>query len=389
MPNITPIDILIIGSGPAGMSTALHIVRKQPEWADRLVVVDKAIHPREKLCGGGLTQLGMEVLSKLDLALGVPSFPVHEVQLVYHSLRFSVQDTPIFWVVRRNEFDHWLVQTGQKWGIQVRQGEAVTAIESTPGYVVVTTEKTTYHARVVVAADGSRSFVRQALHWPDSGRMSRLLEVLTPEEAETQWEFQDRVAVFDFSAMEVGLQGYCWDFPSFIEGQPVMNRGVFDSRVRPERPRADLKGTLATTLRLRQRNLLDYPLKGHPIYRFDAHAQFARPHIILAGDAAGADPLFGEGISFALGFGRVAAAAIVDAFARQDFTFDDYGRRIRTDPLLAQLAMRTNLSRLAYRITWPWLLRLGWWLVPWLIGVLAWFNPRYVPIALVKVKRLK
>ncbi|MFW6097498.1 MAG: FAD-dependent monooxygenase, partial [Chloroflexota bacterium] len=49
------VDVLIVGSGPSGMSTALHLVQADAGWAERILVVDKAVHPREKLCGGGVT----------------------------------------------------------------------------------------------------------------------------------------------------------------------------------------------------------------------------------------------------------------------------------------------------------------------------------------------
>lgn len=55
MSEIIHTDILIIGSGPSGTSTALHLVKQDPAWAKRIIIVDKAIHPREKLCGGGIT----------------------------------------------------------------------------------------------------------------------------------------------------------------------------------------------------------------------------------------------------------------------------------------------------------------------------------------------
>jgi flavin-dependent dehydrogenase len=55
MKQVEYVDTLIVGSGPAGSSTALHLVQKDPAWAERILVVDKAVHPREKLCGGGIT----------------------------------------------------------------------------------------------------------------------------------------------------------------------------------------------------------------------------------------------------------------------------------------------------------------------------------------------
>jgi len=374
------VDILIIGSGPAGMSTALHLVQLDPAWAGRILVVDKAVHPREKLCGGGITRLGKDVLAGLGLSIEPPNFPVHEVRLAYQQQTYAVRDTPVFWVVRRPEFDHWLVQQGQKQGVRVRQGEPVRDIIPAKDYVEVITGRAVVRAKAVIAADGSRSFVRQRLKWGDNGRVARLLEVLTPEVAQKQMEFRNRVAVFDFSQMAAGVQGYYWDFPSLVKGQPFMNRGVFDSRIRAERPRVPLKQELRQAMQKRDRNLDDYRLKGHPIYWFDKDAQFARPRMILAGDAAGADPLFGEGISFALGYGQISAAALADAFARRDFSFTGYRQQILTHPLLGQLSTRAWLARIVYRLKSPRLIGLGWRLSPLLVRFLAWYNPRSVPV---------
>lgn len=57
------VDLIIIGSGPAGISTALHLLQQDPGWADRMIMIEKASHPWPKLCGGGMTRLGWKFLS--------------------------------------------------------------------------------------------------------------------------------------------------------------------------------------------------------------------------------------------------------------------------------------------------------------------------------------
>jgi flavin-dependent dehydrogenase len=379
-PELETVDVLIVGAGPAGVSTALHLVHKDPAWAGRILVLDKAVHPRDKLCGGAITHDGQNILARLGLALDTPNFPIHEVRLVYQDRSFSFLGNPVFRVTRRDQLDHWLVQTAEKRGVAIRQGEAVEDVTPHPDHVEVTTSRARIRARTVVAADGSRSIVRRKLAWDDASRVARLLEVLTPEDARRQPEFRGRVAVLDFTRMTSGLQGYYWDFPSLVRGAPFMNRGVFDSRARPERPRTDLKEDLRRMMAERGRDLDDYELMGHPIRWFDKNGRFAVPRIILAGDAAGADPLVGEGISFALGYGVVAADAIADAFARQDFSFATYRQRILDDRFLFELPIRVAIARTLYRITSPLLVRLLWRGLRIFLGFTRWRDPSYVPV---------
>jgi flavin-dependent dehydrogenase len=265
--------------------------------------------------------------------------------------------------------------------VVVRQGEAVKSISPEADHVVVETEKTTFHAKVLVAADGSRSFVRSRLKWDDDSRVARLIEVDTPENPNTMPEFKDGVAVFDFTPMETNdLQGYYWDFPSFVDGKPIMNRGVFDSRARPERPKADLKETIRESLAERDRNLDDYKLKGHPIRWFDKDGKFAMPRVILVGDAAGVDPLFGEGISFALGYGMPASSALIHAFDTNNFSFANYrDEYILKDSLLKQLPTRVWLARQGYIRRYPRLVRFCWSIANFVMRFTRWHDPNYVP----------
>ncbi|MEM8862075.1 MAG: NAD(P)/FAD-dependent oxidoreductase [Chloroflexota bacterium] len=376
------IDLLIIGSGPAGTSTALHLLKQDPTWADRMIIVDKAIHPREKLCGGGITHLGENVLADLGLSIEPSNFPVNEVRLQYEDDHYSFRGNPVFRIVHRAEFDHWLVQKVEEWGGVVSQGEGVTDVKpnDAAGYVEVTTEQRTIYAKTVIAADGSLGVVRRKLGWNDGAHVARLIEVLTPETTDSSWEFRNGVAVFDFSQMTSHqVQGYYWDFPSIVGGKTLMNRGVFDSRSRPELIKANLKQTLSDSMESRDRELNQKDIKGAPIRWLNMRSPLSRPHLLLAGDAAGADPLMGEGIAIALAYGKVAAAEVVNAFATNNFTYSRYKRRIVRNGVLLSVILRVWLAKFAYRFQNKRFFKIGWSIAKRIIKLTPWSNPRFVP----------
>jgi flavin-dependent dehydrogenase len=82
----------------------------------------------------------------------------------------------------------------------------------------------------------------------------------------------------------------------------------------------------------------------------------------LVGDAAGVDALLGEGISFCLEYGRIAAHALVDGFRRGDLSFVDYGERVARSTVgkkLRRLALGARLFYGARSRFWFWVSRLS------------------------------
>ncbi len=366
-------QILIIGCGPAGSSAALHLAQLAPQLVPEILVLEKASHPRPKLCAGGLVVDAEVILQRLGL--DVREVPHTDVRLAHfdyraHGLAIGIPGRHALRVIRRNEFDAWLAGKVKALGIEFREGVTVKSVHPEDSHVRVETDAGPITARVVIGADGSNGVTRRSI-LPDAPvHTARLLEVLTPPDAHRAHAEDE--AYFDFFCVPEGIAGYVWDFPTRVQGQAMRCWGIYDTNILAGSNRPPLKSPLSAEMARLGLDLEQHELKGHPIRWFSPGNPLSVPRVLLAGDAAGADPLFGEGISMALGYGRAAAEAVLDAFTRDDFSFREYRRSILRSPLGQTLMVRWLISHIVYRLRWRWFQRLFWRHMGWVITPVAW-----------------
>jgi len=356
-------DIIIVGAGPAGLSTGLHLAQLAPELARSTLILERARHPRPKLCAGGITPGGEAWLRKLGLDLSqVPSVDVREAHFLFEGRGFVVCREPfIFRVVRRDEFDSWLADAARERGLALQEDTRVRRINCLEESVQVETDRGAYRACVVVGADGATGVVRRAIARGRPSRIARSLEILAPPadlQNSMSLDPQTGQALIDFSWAADGLQGYVWDFPARVQGQPMHTRGIFDSRIHSRLPLASLKAVLEEESSRAGETLDRHKLEGHPLRCFHPRGVFSAPRVLLVGDAAGIDPLLGEGISFALGYGEVAGRELRYAFTHNDFSFERYRRRILTHRTGRYMRRRAAVAWMIYAIRSHLLLRL-------------------------------
>ena len=150
---------------------------------------------------------------------------------------------------------------------------------------------------------------------------------------------------FDFFPVPDGIAGYVWDFPTQVKGQPMRCWGVYDANLLAHKQRSPLKEPLAEEMARHGYDLDDYKLQGHPIRWYSPRGQVSVPRVLLVGDAVGADGIFGEGISMALGYGKVAAGELAQAFSTGDFSFSGYKRRLARSALGQTLFVRWAITQ--------------------------------------------
>jgi geranylgeranyl reductase family protein len=333
-------DVLVVGLGPAGATAAYELSRAGVS----VVALEKEAHPRYKICGGGLS-------ARIDHILG-PAF--HSVvEQTIHGVRFTYQgkepltieaDGPIAYMVMRDRFDHLLVQQARDAGATIYEDQPVVDCMSLDDGVEILTDRARYRAKVVIGADGANSRVAQRLF---PGRRARRSPAM---ESEVQ---TDRVVSYPGTrriAIDVGAtsSGYAWVFPK-KEGLSI---GIGDFHGRPSSLKRLFRQFLDNE---RELSAFEVPSgAGHPLPLYDAayamstQNSLVRGQALLVGDAAHlVDPLFGEGIYYAIRSGQMAAAAVLGTLSDPRRNLCDYERAVHQE-IYPEFHVASRLAQIVY-----------------------------------------
>ncbi|MGZ4867800.1 MAG: NAD(P)/FAD-dependent oxidoreductase [Candidatus Angelobacter sp.] len=296
-------DVLIAGGGPAGSSCA---------WALRssglrVLILDKATFPRNKVCGGWITPWVLQALeiNAEEYARGRTMQNIRGFSV--SSLGARAIDVPydhtVSYGIRRCEFDEYLLR---RCGAETREGVAISGIERSGDYWIINGE---IKARLLIGAGGHFCPVARRLGNANSDEPVVAQEIefeMSPDQASScsiQPEIPELYFCRDF-------QGYGW---CFRKGN-FLNIGL---------GRLDHHGLshhvsdFVKFLRSTGRVAFDLPgkLSGHAYLLFGyGHRKLVDDSVMLIGDAAGlAFPQSGEGIRPAVESGLLAAGVIKSA----------------------------------------------------------------------------
>lgn len=135
----TESDVLIVGAGPAGTATA--ILLRRAGW--RVVLVEKSMYPRQKVCGECLTAGGLSLLDELGVGAAVrahASPDLSRVGWMGNSVSLTA-DLPACQqgvhrfgrAIGRDHLDKVLIDHAQELGVILRQPAEVRRVQGRPG----------------------------------------------------------------------------------------------------------------------------------------------------------------------------------------------------------------------------------------------------------------
>jgi len=323
-------EIMIVGGGPAGISTWLHLNKYAPELASRAFLIEKTSYPRDKLCGGGIGGWSKYVLKSLNVNIDIPFLNISDVEFIYEKDSYILHQKNSFQIVQRKDFDNFFANTAINRGLIIHQNESFLDYSIKEKNLIVKTNLGKYKIKTLVGADGALSKVRKKMNLENKTNLAPTLEIFLKNNPKYDNEHTEKKILIDMSPINKGLQGYIWHVPSFKNKEPVIGHGLVDLRIYKNRPKVDLKKILKEDLKKRNILVDKAKFKSHPIRWPSREDKFSKENIILAGDAIGAEPAFGGGIHFALSYGEIAAKSIIDAYDNNDFSYLDYKDKINS-----------------------------------------------------------
>jgi flavin-dependent dehydrogenase len=194
--NVREYDVIIVGAGPSDCATAIQLANRGHAVAPLVLLLDKAVFPRVKLCAGGLTADADLILRELGVHMDLPAIPVHLSQFVFPTGRLLFEQPDHLRVIFRDQFDALLFRAAQERGVVTQDGEEVEAIIRLPQEVIVTTSKEEYSTKILVGAPMD-SAVRLAVGLLRNDRLMVAMESILPLGNGDLPEFTDNMALLD------------------------------------------------------------------------------------------------------------------------------------------------------------------------------------------------
>lgn len=332
-------DVLISGAGPSGTSCALSLEKT----GLRVCLADKAVFPRDKICGDALSpdvinQLRLLSTEKLSLtrAFGQTTKRTGTHGISFVSPGGHRLDVPVSvshraadelaapgYIMARQHFDHFLLkQVESQSNIHIRQGTEIQDVRRTGKGFTLQSGRGELTTRMLVVAEGAQS------------RLARQLSEVKVEHhhycagLRQYWEgvtFPTTRPYIELHFLRDVLPGYFWIFP-MPNGRANVGLGMLSSAVRKNK--INLRSLIEKIIRehpgvaprFAKARPLETP-KGWGLPIGSKRRELSGDSFMLCGDAASLiDPFTGEGIGNAIRSGRVAADMIQSAFGSGDYS---------------------------------------------------------------------
>jgi hypothetical protein len=334
-----PTDIVIIGAGPAGCSTSLFLAKNKIPHT----IIDKAIFPRDKVCGDALSGKVVYVMKQLNPEMiydynknsnqFLPSWGVKfvapngkSIDIPFKSDVSKETHAPGF-ISKRMDFDASLFNKLDKNYANVLDGtELINVIKTDDGITIQLKNSTSSfeikNIKMLIGAEGDRSLVAKKLSNIKKDNDHYCAGIRAYYEGVTELHDQNFI---ELHFLEELLPGYFWIFP-LPNGQANVGAGMLSSSVSAKKVnlKQDMLRAIANNPKIKHRFAnakLVNNIQGWGLPLGSKKRVISGNNFLLTGDAASLiDPFTGEGIGNAMYSGMLAAAHIQNCITQNNFS---------------------------------------------------------------------
>jgi geranylgeranyl reductase family protein len=307
-------DAIVVGAGPAGSTAAYRLARA----GRSVLLLDRARFPRDKPCGGGVTERAARLLPFSiepvveDVATAV------DLRLDYGRTIERRGGAPLVYLTQRARLDHYLTEQAAAAGVEFRDGVRVTDVESGEDGAAVVADGERIHASALVGADGVNGLTARALGLGGNRHVGVALE------GNLRYSKLDTDRYRGKLVLEFGVVpgGYAWVFPKAEHA----NFGVGGWGSEGPSLRDHLEwlcaahGVSADDLE---------SVRGYRLPLRSPTSRLASGRALLVGDAAGLiDPVSGDGMFEGFLSSLYASEAMLDLLDGREDSLDGYGDRL-------------------------------------------------------------
>lgn len=332
-------DVAIIGAGPGGCASALAL----KDSGLRVVLIDKAVFPRDKTCGDAIPGNAFKAMEALhpDWAQRMRQFADSAQVRASRGVAPNGKTVTLEWKLfsynsKRLDFDHFLLRLVQAHTktVVLENKRMVQAIPEAHGIQCRFQDGSSCMARLVIGCDGANSIVSRQLSAYRPAKENACVAVRTYFRGVA--DVQSSVNEFHF--FKNWSPGYFWLFP-LENGWVNVGFGLLreNDRNRPAQLnlRTGLEEIIARSPRMAPRFKRAESLtgiKGFALPIGTRKRRISGRRFLLCGDAASLiNPLWGHGIDTAMWSGYLAGRHALECFSRNDFSADfnrQYDRRV-------------------------------------------------------------
>ena len=310
-------DIIIIGGGLSGSSTALNLSKK----GYSVLIVEKEYSKNAMPCAGGMAS-SMKKFLPLNIDQAIES-KITSVEFRWEGSDNVIADlsneSP-FWIVRREKLDQLIIEESVKYGTEILMPATVKKItKQNSEWIIEITNKDKYKSKYLVIADGSQSIWSGFFNLgPKKPKFANTLSL----RINGLGNIPENSARFEFGFVKYG---FAWAFP--LKGNLNIGLGTFiNNKLLDDE---DLNKTVIKSF-----GYEEFPLKKikKRLRIWNGLHKIHGDRVLAVGDAASlCDPFLAEGIRPSLLSSFYAAESIDKCLSSSTDDLNNYSNNLNNE----------------------------------------------------------